>query len=302
MKKKFAKVDQNVKITNTIIALTQNDGLLPWMKPFNMVGGLSPLNLDSGRKYEGFFNNMLLSMHSGGRLPLFGTFSKAHPAKKGAKSVAIWKPIIRKFEDKTDATKTKTFCAGFSTINVFHYTDLQGIDVEALEAKYAPESNDNALEFNPIAKCEEVVTNMPNCPTIGHNGGNSAYYAPSTDSIELPKQDQFKSESQYYATLFHELAHSTGHFTRLDRFKKTGEEFKLGHKKDYSFEELVAELTACFVSSACGNLETVQMENSASYIKSWVSKLQNNTDWIVKASGYATRATKYILDTQPVKK
>lgn len=292
MAKKFAKVDPNVKMTNVIIALTKKDGLLPWMKGWNGVDGLNPTNFDHNTNYKGFFNNMILGMAANGRLPLFAPFSKAHPSKKGSKAIGIWKPIIGK--DKKDLTKSK--CYGFKVINVFHYTDLQGVDCEALEAKYAPKTDGTALIFNPITECEAVVASMPNCPSIDNNGGNSAFYRPSTDSVSMPKKDQFHNEAEYYCTLFHELAHSTGHFTRLDRFKKLGEEYKLNHKQDYSFEELVAELTACFIGSSLGIISDRKIENSAAYIKGWTSKLQSNTDWIMKASSYATKASNYILN------
>jgi len=73
-----------------------------------------------------------------------------------------------------------------------------------------------ALDFNPIGVCESIVEDMPNCPDIIH-GGNRAYYRPSTDEVGMPKHEQFKTEGDYYLTLFHELAHSTMHVTRLDR-------------------------------------------------------------------------------------
>jgi antirestriction protein ArdC len=139
---------------------------------------------------------------------------------------------------------------------------------------------------------------MPNCPAIDHNGGNSAYYTPSKDTVSMPKREQFQTNGGYYLTLFHELAHSTGHFTRLDRFKKNKEEYSLNHKKDYSFEELVAEMTACFVGSHCGIMNESMVNNSGAYITGWISKLQSNTDWIVKASGQATKAMEFILDIQ----
>jgi len=293
-KNKFKKVDPNIKITNTVIDLTQKTGLLPWMKGWKGLDGLKPSNFDHARNYKGFFNTMILSIAANGRLPLFAMFSKEHPAKKGSKSVGIWQPIIIK--DKKDPAQLKTVCCGFRVINVFHYTDLQNVDCEALETKYAPKTDGTALLFNPIAECEAVISAMPNCPTIDNNGGNSAYYTPARDTVSMPKKEQFHNEEEYYCTLFHELAHSTGHFTRLDRFKKTDEVFNGKHKREYSFEELVAELTACFIGSEMGIMSERKMENSAAYIKNWVSTLQSNTDWIMKASSYASKASNYILN------
>lgn len=290
---KKQKKDHNVTITNQILNMIAKTGILPWNKPWNMVDGLSALNFDSGRIYKGFFNQMILQFTAAGRLPLFGMFSNAHPAIKGERATYIWKPLIGKKEDATTGEK-KSFCFGFKTIPVFHYTQLQGIDYAELEAKYAPESIET-IEFNPIEEAERIINNMPNCPKISDNGGNSAFYRPSTDSIHMPNREHFHSAPDYYKVLFHELTHSTGHFTRLDRFKKTGQEFK-SHTKDYSFEELVAELGACFVSSSINLQGSDDLENSAAYIQGWVKNLQSNPDWIVKASTYATQATNYILN------
>lgn len=301
MAKKFKKKDVNVELTNQIIALAMSDNVLPWNKPWNMVKGLSPFNFDHGTNYKGFYNQLVLAMKANGRIPAFAMYSKAkHTAKKGAKGVKIMKPIMYKKENEQTGKDEFKF-GGVSYITVFHYTDLEMSDeaVKALEDKHTPKTDGNGLSFNPIAECESVVALMPNCPAIDHEGGNSAYYTPSKDTVSMPKREQFKSEEQYYMTLFHEIAHSTGHFTRLDRFKKNKEEFKFNHKKDYSFEELVAEMTACFLGSHCDIMSKAQMDNSASYLKGWVSKLQSNPDWIVKASGQATKAMDYITDLQP---
>ena len=302
MAKKFKKVDNNVKMTEMLIARTEQNGLLPWMKGWDMVEGFSPLNFDSGRVYKGFTNSLICAMGANGRLPLFGTFNREkHPAKKGAKAIYLWKPCKITYEDKKSG-KEKTFLK-FDTVALYHYTDLKLSDeqIEKIESKYAPKTEGEPRVFNAVAECEAVIDAMPNRPEIDHNGGNSAYYTPSKDSVSMPKREQFHTEEEYYCTLFHELAHSTGHFTRLDRFKKTKEIFNSNHKKEYSFEELVAELTACFIGSETGILSDRKFDNSASYIKGWCSKLQSNPDWIMKACSYASHASNYILNkTAPV--
>lgn len=296
MAKKFKKKDVNVELTNQLIELAMSENVLPWQRGWKLVKNLSPFNFDHGTVYKGFYNQLVLAIKANGRIPAFAMYNKAlHTAKKGAKGVKIMKPIMYKKENANTGKEEFKF-GGVSYITVFHYTDLEMNDeaVEALETKYTPETDGNAIVFNPIAECESVVASMPNCPTIDHNGGNSAYYTPSRDTVSMPTREQFKSEEEYYMTLFHELAHSTGHFTRLDRFKKNKEEFNLSHKKDYSFEELVAEMTACFIGSHCDIMSEAVLNNSASYLKGWVKTLQSNPDWIVKASGQATKAMEYI--------
>ncbi|MCK5775121.1 MAG: hypothetical protein KAH25_03040, partial [Bacteroidales bacterium] len=107
----------------------------------------------------------------------------------------------------------------------------------------------------------------------------------------------FISSEAYYQTLFHEMAHSTGHTNRLNRFKSNDDNY---HADSYGFEELVAELTACFIGSQTGSFSEKECNNSASYLKNWIGKLRDNPEWILKASTLAGKATEAILDTKPV--
>lgn len=100
----------------------------------------------------------------------------------------------------------------------------------------------------------------------------------------------FKSADEYYATLFHEVIHSTGHPKRLHRFEVAGPGFQ---DKSYSREELVAELGSAFLSEVA-HLE-VNIRNKAAYIKGWTSVLRENTRWITWAANKAEQACFYIL-------
>jgi antirestriction protein ArdC len=82
------------------------------------------------------------------------------------------------------------------------------------------------------------------------------------------------------------------HVTRLDR--KQAREGLETQKHEYSFEELVAELTACYLGNETGILTEDLVNNSASYLQSWIKPLQNNPDWILKASSQASKAFNYI--------
>lgn len=282
----------NLAITNQLIALLTR-GIAPWKKGWNVKDSKTvPFNVISNRAYEGGLNRMILRMAAGGRIPAFGCSSKRTPNVKGAEGIYILKPNFFKTEDKITGEE-KLVLRSFSYLKVFHYSDLRGIDHAAIEKKFAEPVEDSKV-FNVIEEAERIINNMPNCPKIKHNGGNSAFYRPSTDSVHMPEKVSFHSENEYYATLFHEVAHSTGHFTRLDR-KEGMNNIRFG-SHDYSFEELVAELTACFVGSECGIMNDAQMENSAAYLKSWIKTFQSNTDWIIKASGLANKASNYILN------
>jgi antirestriction protein ArdC len=144
---------------------------------------------------------------------------------------------------------------------------------------------------NPIVQvCETLVEEMPNKPVIKFKE-NRAFYHPFFDYINMPKMNKFNSSEEYYCTLFHELIHSTGHLSRLNR-KEVVQMKSLGAEA-YSMEELIAETGACFLSSISGISELV-FDNSASYINGWLERLKNDKRLIVYASAKAQKAVDFI--------
>lgn len=133
---------------------------------------------------------------------------------------------------------------------------------------------------------------MPKRPEIKHKE-NSAFYHPSLDYINMPKLKSFDSSESYYETLFHELVHSTGHKTRLNR-KEIVQQASMGGEL-YSIEELIAEIGACYLSSFAG-LSLKNFNNNVAYIEGWLSKLKNDKRFIIYASGNAQKAVDYILN------
>jgi antirestriction protein ArdC len=109
----------------------------------------------------------------------------------------------------------------------------------------------------------------------------------------MPIRESFAEASGYYATLFHELAHSTGHPNRLDRAALS----PVFGSEDYAKEELVAELAAAFLCAHAG-IEN-KIDNSAAYIQSWIKALQNDKSMIVYAAARAQKAAAFILNEIP---
>jgi len=145
-----------------------------------------------------------------------------------------------------------------------------------------------------IRQAEEIVEGWEDCPEIVNSKLRShASYVPSIDIVNMPELGMFASSDYYYLALFHELVHSTGHESRLDRGLTT----EFGNH-DYSKEELVAELGAAFLSHFA-KLD-VDIKHSAAYIKGWKRRLEANTDWIVWAAGRASKAANMILENQKV--
>ena len=113
----------------------------------------------------------------------------------------------------------------------------------------------------------------------------------------MPKMDTFVSSETYYATLFHELVHSTGHTSRLNR-KEVMSKDAFG-SEPYSIEELTAEIGASYLSSHAG-IVLDDFADNAAYISGWLDVLKNDKRFIIYASAQAQRATEFILN-QPQK-
>ena len=125
------------------------------------------------------------------------------------------------------------------------------------------------------------------------NGGNSAFYAPSKDLVQMPPFEAFKDKESYYATLLHELTHWTSHKSRLDRSfnaKRFGDH-------GYAREELVAELGAAFLSADLGITPEVR-EDHAAYLDHWLKTLKEDKRAIFSAAAHAQRAADYLQSLQ----
>ncbi len=107
------------------------------------------------------------------------------------------------------------------------------------------------------------------------------------DEVRMPELNAYKDSESFYATLYHELAHSTGHQSRLNRPGVAGT-IKFG-SQDYSEEELVAEICASFLC-AYTQIENKVIDNSMAYLNSWISKLSNDKFMIIKAASAAQKA------------
>ena len=133
------------------------------------------------------------------------------------------------------------------------------------------------------------MENFTHKPEIVEVPSDGAFYSPISDKISTPLRSQFNSEEDFYSTLFHELVHSTGHASRLDRLKST-----MFGSEEYSKEELVAEIGASFLCNMVGIAPKVE-ENSIAYISGWLSKLRNDKRLIISASGMAQKAVDFII-------
>ena len=122
-------------------------------------------------------------------------------------------------------------------------------------------------------------------------GGGEAYYSPKKDEIHLPRKERFKDMPEFYATALHEIGHSTGHETRLNRAMTTDRS-----SPDYAQEELRAEFASMFLEQDLGvAAKDKHLQNNSAYIGAWLAKIKEDPNVLFKAVADAERITKFVL-------
>jgi antirestriction protein ArdC len=283
------------EITDKFI-LKLEQGTVPWRKPW-AGGDSAPKNLVSKRAYRGI-NTLILSL-SDFSSPWWLTFKQAGDlggkVLKGSKSsIVVYYSRIEKRDAngnvKRDENGRPLSFAMLRYSRVFNLEQTEGIEAPAgPEPVTIGDAAEGDLGAAETLYGETLLTWMPNVS----QGGTRACYSPSLDSIKMPRIDSFSRKAEFYHTFHHEAAHATGHATRLNR-EGIVELNEFG-SKSYSKEELVAEITAAFVSNAVGILNEVTFENSAAYLSNWIKVLKSDNAFIVKASSGAQKAADFIL-------
>ena len=188
--------------------------------------------------------------------------------------------------DKSKAVSKQMRCKFWQ---IWNLEQLEGVDISKFE-----NADFEEVDHEPIEEIEAILKEYLTTQKIKVTKGRPAYY-PKGDKITVPDRNDFMAIFNYYCTLFHEVGHSTGHESRLNR-KGITEGHKFG-SEEYAYEELVAEMTAGMCLGYCG-FDPSEMENSAAYIKGWLKKLQSNPDFIIKASYQAQKAFDLICPDQ----
>ncbi len=255
-------------------------GTVPWRKPWT--AGI-PRNATTSRPYHGI-NTVLLGMapYADQRWLTFRQAAQlGGNVCKGARSslVVFWKQhLVTDERDGEELTRTIPLLRYF---NLFNVAQCEGLNLPAVPASY----------IEPIEAATAIVDGMPNRPSITDDGGDRAFYVPSTDAVHMPEIASFIGAGEYHTTLFHELTHSTGHKSRLNR-ESLDTPAPFG-SPIYSKEELVAEFGAAFLSAQAGIDNT--MENSAAYIAGWSRALRADKRLVIAAASQGQKAADYVL-------
>lgn len=274
-------MDIYAEITSRIMEQLEG-GIIPWQKPWFCGSSASAISHTTGKPYS-LLNQMLL-----GRAGEYVTFKQCQAeggkVKKGSKAsmVVFWK-WLEVEDEETGEKKDVPFLRYY---NVFHIDDCEG-----LAARFTAEEQPQGAEADEQAEKMIAAYLSRSGVKMNHVRGNRAFYSPYDDAITIPELEQFAEVAEYYSTAFHEMTHSTGHSSRLNRLNGTAH---FGNE-EYSKEELVAEIGAAALVNLAG-LETAKsFRNSAAYIQSWLKALADDKRFIVSAAGKAEKAVNLIL-------
>lgn len=268
-----------------------------------------PMNCD-GKRYSGcntFFLWLACEFY-GWREPVFVTFGKcldmgAH-VKKGEKSVPVffYKLIAKAADGKyVDAEKADKDAKVFPVLRSY---DVFNVSQTTL-AEDAPDKLQKLYDKHGMTTkevdAEKQYTNDRLDALIGgewlcgvRTGGGRACYNPKEDVIDIPAKtafvytDEYESGMEYYAAALHEMAHSTGHPSRLNRFVTKARE-----EHDYGREELVAELTAAIVGNVLGFATAVQ-DNNAAYLRGWCNQIKEKPQYLMTVMADVAKAVSMI--------
>jgi len=277
-------------VTKKIIELIEEKKVLPWQIPWKISAiDRGTCNYKTKHLYRGVnaFLTQLAVYVYGYSTPYFLTFNQASDlggsVKKGAKGLPILFWHFLKKQEKNDAggvEEVTTPIARYYT--VFNLDQIDNIQV--------PENKEEMFFHDPIKACEKVLKEAP-APKIEYLGSR-ACYSPLTDVITLPVKGKFPKVENFYSTLFHELTHSTGHKSRLNR-SSVAEAQTFG-TLNYGKEELIAEMGAAFLCGYCG-IENETITTNAAYLKEWLSIIKKTPKILIEASSAAQKATDLLL-------
>lgn len=280
------------EIANKVIKLMETEGT-NWTKPWTTTtrNNGQPVSIYK-QDYKGI-NRWHLGMTMailGYQSPVFATFNKwkevGATIKKGEKGheVIFFKTL--KIEEQNDEGETETKNIPLlKTYRVFNADQVEGWNGNWL----TDEGKEQTQDWSDVELADMIINSSG--ANIQHRNQDQAFYMPSTDQIVMPERKQFKSDSGYYGTIFHELVHWTGNKTRLDR--KFGTRFG---DDNYAKEELVAELGAAMLSGIA-KVDAEPRADHAQYLKGWIKGLKEQPKLIMTAASNAEKAAQFIIDS-----
>lgn len=302
----------------------QKDWHKGWIGGGSMFG--LPQNI-SGRTYEGS-NAFLLFLHTAGngyKAPVYMTngqlYKEGAHVLKGEKAVPVFKwgfsikdkdgkkVTEEEFHNMTDdekkECKRRPFLKIYPEFNI-DQTNMSEVNKEKYDAVVSQFRKTDAPTITDGMYVNKAIDRMMEkqewvCKIQYDKEEKGAYYSPAKDIVVLPTKAQFrihpddpeecfKDGQEYYGTALHEMAHSTGHPSRLDRLKPAA----FG-SPEYAKEELVAELTSAMVGNTLGFDRRIS-DNNVAYLQNWTSALRKEPKFIVTVMADVNKASRIIIE------
>jgi len=280
------------EVTDRIIAELEA-GRVPWVQPWG--AGNAPLGLPAnaltGRNYSGI--NILILWDSVIKKSfshqLWLTFRQTQElgghVAKGAQGTCVYfadrfipKAERKRAESAGEEASTVAFLKRFTLFNI---EQCENLPAHLFDPK--PIRPESAI----LPEAAELIRATGADFRIG---GTQAFYSPAADYIQVPPPEAFFEPINWHRTAFHELAHFSGHPSRLNR-----DQSGAFGSKPYGQEELVAELSSAFLCASLGITPTVR---HADYLGSWLEILREDNRAIFRAASAASKAADFILAFQ----
>lgn len=273
------KRKQVIEKINADILQALESGTVPWRSPYKAQQS------SKGHVYRGI-NRLILNLKcivEQYQSPTWWTFNAAKyrgaMVRKGQKATKIVYYGQSKSKEQNNDGTDRWFPL-FKVFNVFNEDQLE-----------LPETWDEPIVVNMSDRADRIVSEYFKREDVGlTHAATTAFYSKTKDLINVPVGSALSDPEAYYSTLFHEMGHSTGAESRLNRdtLKSMGDEHL------YSQEELVAEMCSAYL---CGHTETsLDVSNSASYIEGWMKSLKEDPMCLHKACDQAEKAYQYVLN------
>lgn len=306
-----------------LIKDAKSRGQLPWETPWYNYGAF---NYFSKHVYTGI-NRWILPAGEYITKNQINTYNKEHGTNYRFQKGIQWYPVFFvkvdekevDMNDLPDEIREKwnggEGFIGYDSFYAFYFRGGKFVKrrmvrrfYEVAERNFFADENGNKLPSKietgevelTLSKPADVERNYFEREGIGRETtSGEAWYSPKMDTIGTPPVNHFKTEQHYYGTVFHEMAHSTGHISRLAREGVIGE-IKFGGNRNYSREEVVAELTSALLCAETG-IHTYDSQNSkyfdnhTAYIQSWIKYLEDSGDDIIYTMSQAEKAFKFIV-------
>lgn len=278
------KFDVYAHVTDTIIAEIES-GTPPWRKPWTgSASGIALPTRHNGEEYRGINILMLWVMAAkhGYVSSRWMTYKQAQElggqVRKGETSSTVVKYGTFTRENELGIEEELPYARAY---RVFNSDQIEGLPEDYYIRPEAPRdlgtAEDPELDafFNRTGA--EILT----------SDDPRAYYSPAKDQIHMPPIATFHDAAGYYGTMAHEVIHWTGNEKRLERIKK------FANREAYAFEELVAEIGACFLGAQIG--VAPEFGQSAAYVEGWLTALKEDKRAIFRAASEAQKAADFVL-------